>query len=67
MGQEKGLVAKKLIPFASSEMEADQLLCLQLGDAGETVIVYDTSDSSVMENTGFSYGGYLENIRDKLL
>ena len=48
-------------------MEPDQLLCLQLGDASETVIVYDTSDGSTVENTGFSYGGYLENIRDKLL
>ena len=48
VGAEKGLAARKILPFASDE---ESLLCLQLGDDGsESVIVYDPSEGSVDEN-----------------
>ena len=65
IGAEKGLVARKILPFASDE---ESLLCLQFGDdASENVIIFDPSDDTVMENLQMNYGQYLESIRGKLL
>ena len=56
------------MPFARDAIETDNYLCVQLGDDGsQKVIIYDVSDSSVSENTGLSYGQYLESLQKKLL
>ena len=67
-GDAGGLKAQKMVPFARDEMDHDQVLCLQVGDAGaEQVVTYDLSSNSVTEQTNLSYGQYLESIQQKLL
>ena len=54
------------MPFAIDIDES--LQCVQINDDGsETVISFDTSDGTVMENLNLTYGQYLEQIRSKLL
>ena len=66
LGTQHGLKARKILPFAKDVDES--LQCLQINDDGsETVISFDTSDGSVMENLNMTYAQYLEDIRTKLL
>ena len=56
------------MPFARDETDTEQLICVQIGEDGsEVVISFDCSDGSVSENTGMSYGQYLESLQQKLL
>ena len=66
LGGQHGLKARKIVPFAKDIDES--LQCVQITEDGsETVISFDTSDGSVMENLYMTYAQYLEDIRTKLL
>uniref|UniRef100_A0A7S3MNV3 Uncharacterized protein n=1 Tax=Favella ehrenbergii TaxID=182087 RepID=A0A7S3MNV3_9SPIT len=67
VGDAGSLKAQKIVPFARDEMDQDSLLCVQVGEAGDSVVGYDLSSSAVTEQTGMSYGQYLESMRQKLL
>ena len=66
LGSTHGLKARHIVPFAKDIDES--LQCVQINDDGsETVISFDTSDGSVMENLNMTYSQYIEDIRTKLL
>ena len=57
LGTAHGLKARHIVPFAKDIDES--LQCVQINDDGsETVISFDTSDGSVMENSDWFVWGF---------
>ena len=60
-----GLKDKSVVPFAK---DVDgTLLCLQIKDGKESVVMWDADAGEVEQDLKVSYGEYIESIREKLL